>query len=55
MDFEPEYLICLTCETPNYTFEFDHLKGKVDTILCTVCGNDEPADFITESEFEQEE
>jgi translation initiation factor 2 beta subunit (eIF-2beta)/eIF-5 len=49
---EPEYLICLQCETPTYQFEF--VNGKVTTIVCTACGNDEPSDFITEAELEEQ-
>jgi translation initiation factor 2 beta subunit (eIF-2beta)/eIF-5 len=49
---EPEYLICLQCETPTYQFEF--LDGKVITCVCTTCGNDDPTDFMTEAEIEEQ-
>jgi translation initiation factor 2 beta subunit (eIF-2beta)/eIF-5 len=52
MDDEPEYLICLECETPTYQFEF--LNGRLATVACATCGADDPADFVTEAEFEQE-
>ena len=50
---EPEYLICLQCETPTYQFELDP-NGKITAVLCNTCGADEPSDFVTEAEFEEE-
>jgi hypothetical protein len=47
----PEYLICLECETPVYTFEWG--DGHVVEALCPVCGNDDPAAFASEEEFEE--
>ena len=47
---EPEYLICINCETPCYTFEWE--DNRVTEVLCTVCGDDEPDEFATEEEFE---
>lgn len=47
---EPDYLICLNCETPCYTFEW--VNGKLKEIQCMVCGNDEPDTFATEEEFD---
>lgn len=49
---EPDYLICLTCETPTYTFEYR--EDKLISVLCPACGNDDPSDFMTEAEFDQE-
>jgi len=49
---EPEYLICLQCETPTYQFEHDS-KGKLLTAVCQTCGNDDPTDFMTEAEIEE--
>ena len=48
---EPEYLICLNCETPTYSFEWEN--DKVSVVFCTTCGNDEPAEFLTETEYEE--
>jgi hypothetical protein len=48
---QPEYLICLNCETPTYDFDFD--DGKITAAICASCGNDDPAEFMTESEFEE--
>ena len=49
---EPEYLICLQCETPTYQFEYDQ-NGKLITVVCTTCGSDEPSEFMTEAELEE--
>ena len=46
----PDYLICLECETPCYVFEWE--DEKPIEALCAVCGNDDPSQFATESEFE---
>ena len=49
---EPEYLICLQCETPTYQFEYHN--GKLITVACAACGNDDPTDFMTEAEIEEQ-
>jgi hypothetical protein len=46
----PEYLICVNCETPCYTFEWQH--SKLTEALCMTCGVDELDEFVTEEEFE---
>ena len=46
----PEYLICINCETPCYTFEWKN--GKVTEAQCQTCGDDEADEFVTEEEFE---
>ena len=53
MNGEPEYLICLQCETPTYQFEYDS-KGKLATVLCSTCGNDDISDFMTEAELDEQ-
>jgi hypothetical protein len=50
MSSSPEYLICLECETPCYDFSWE--DGEVDEVLCAMCGNDVPDQFITEEDFE---
>ena len=45
-----EYYICLECETPCYVFEEDH--GELVEILCQMCGNSAPDQFLTEDEHE---
>jgi len=47
---EPDYLLCLECESPCYVFEWR--EGRVLEAICTVCGNDDPALFATEDEYE---
>ncbi|HEX6094819.1 MAG TPA: hypothetical protein VF432_00740 [Thermoanaerobaculia bacterium] len=51
MSDEPEYLICLQCETPTYQFEY--AAGKLATVVCTTCGNDDVTEFMTEAELEE--
>ena len=46
----PEYLICISCETPCYTFEWD--GNHVTEAMCMACGVDEVDEFTTEEEFE---
>ncbi len=46
----PEFLVCLECETPCYTFEWNN--SHVTEILCQVCGNDEPDDFAALEDIE---
>jgi hypothetical protein len=50
---EPEYLICLECETPTYQFEFG-ANGKLLSVICNTCGNDIPSEFMTENELEEQ-
>ena len=49
---EPEYLICLQCETPTYQFEYTN--GKLVSVICNTCGADDVSDFVTESEMEEQ-
>ncbi len=46
----PEYLICISCETPCYTFEWS--DDKIAEVMCMVCGAEDPDEFVTEEEFE---
>jgi translation initiation factor 2 beta subunit (eIF-2beta)/eIF-5 len=48
---EPDFLICLECESPVYIFEWQ--EGRAIEIVCPVCGNDDPANFATEEELEE--
>jgi hypothetical protein len=50
---EPEYLICLECETPTYQFEFGE-NGKLLSVICNTCGNDDVSEFMTENELEEQ-
>jgi hypothetical protein len=47
---EPDYVICLECETPCYIFEW--VEGHLREAQCTMCGNDDPSQFVTEEEIE---
>ncbi len=47
----PEYLICLECEAPCYTFEWE--DGKITEILCQVCGNEDPEQFAQPEEIDE--
>ncbi len=48
---EPDYLICLDCEAPCYVFEWE--AGKVQEIICAVCGNDDPEQFALPEDYEE--
>jgi hypothetical protein len=47
----PDFVICLECESPIYTFEWD--GSKVKEALCPTCGNDQETLFSTEEEYEE--
>lgn len=46
----PEYLICLECETPCYSFEW--VEGKLTEAQCMMCGEDDVDSFATEEDFD---
>jgi hypothetical protein len=47
---EPEFLICINCETPCYTFEW---QGSAPTeAQCMMCGAEDLDEFCTEEEFD---
>ncbi len=50
---EPEYLMCLACNT--HCFNFDWLEGKVVRPVCVVCGNEDVGRFQIAEEDEEEE
>ncbi len=50
MSSVPDYLICMECETPCYTFEWK--EGKLTEITCLACGADAVEDFMTEEDHE---
>lgn len=49
---EPEYLICLNCDTPTYVFEWE--ADKLISALCQTCGNEELDDFMTDSDYDEQ-
>jgi hypothetical protein len=51
MSDEPEYYICVQCETPTYQFEIHN--GKLSQAVCQTCGADDISDFLTEPEWEE--
>ena len=48
---QPEYLICMECESPVYVFEWE--GDRLTDIICPMCGNEDPANFVTEEELEE--
>ncbi len=46
----PDYLVCIECETPCYTFEWE--EETVREAVCEACGNDDPERFATPDEFD---
>jgi hypothetical protein len=49
---EPEYLVCLNCDTPTYDFEW--VGGKLTEAICQTCGNDDPEEFMTDSDYDEQ-
>lgn len=49
------FVVCLECDTPSYTFEYEERKGILSA-FCTICGNDDPKQFRppTDDEIEEE-
>ncbi len=47
----PEYLVCLECETPCYTFEWK--DDKVTEVLCQSCGSEDPEQFAKPEDLEE--
>jgi len=48
---EPEYIICMECETPVYTFDWH--GERIAEAVCPLCGNDDPSLFATEEQLEE--
>ncbi len=48
---QPDYVICLECETPVYAFEW--ADGHVVEVTCPICGNEDSASFATEDELDE--
>jgi hypothetical protein len=49
---EPDYLVCLECETPCYNFEWSDKHARPTEVFCQACGNDKLELFNTEDEFD---
>ncbi|HUP63844.1 MAG TPA: hypothetical protein VM557_01000 [Thermoanaerobaculia bacterium] len=52
MASEPEFLMCLNCDTPTYDFEW--VDGQLGEALCATCGNDDIDQFLSETEYEEQ-
>lgn len=52
---EVAFIVCLNCDTPCYSFEYEERKGIVSA-FCAICGNDEIKEFRlpTDDEVEDE-
>lgn len=48
---EPEFLICIACDTPTYDFEYRN--DELISATCGTCGNDDITQFMTEAELEE--
>ncbi len=46
----PEFVICISCETPCYVFEWK--DGEIKEILCEVCGEADPLQFTTQEDLD---
>ena len=51
MSTQPDYLICVECDTPLYVFEWDEDHSRLAGAQCPVCGNDRLEDFQTEEDL----
>jgi hypothetical protein len=50
MKSEPEFLICVDCQTPCYTFEWKN--EKLAEATCIACGADDLETFMTQEDYE---
>lgn len=39
-----DFVVCRNCDTPCYQFDMDR-KGGIESAFCTLCGNDDVAEF----------
>lgn len=47
---QPDYLVCLECDSPCYTFEWRN--DKAYDLLCESCGNEDPDLFVRPEEVD---
>ncbi len=47
---EPEFLVCVECESPTYVFEWK--EEKVSEAVCEICGNDDTDTFLNQQDYE---
>ena len=46
----PEYVVCVNCETPCYTFEWK--RDELIEVICEACGTEDLEEFLTPEEFD---
>jgi len=46
---EPDFIICLECESPVYIFEWN--GERISEASCTTCGNEKLALFTTDEAY----
>ena len=46
---EPDFVICLECESPAYVFVWD--GQKITEATCTTCGNEKATLFTTDEAY----
>jgi len=51
---EVAFVVCLNCDTPSYSFEYEEKKGILSA-FCAVCGNDDVKEFRLPTDDEVEE
>lgn len=52
-DFEGvDFIKCMNCDSPCYSFEIDPRRGVIVEALCALCGNDDPAAFYVPGDSE---
>lgn len=54
MATQPDYLICVECDTPLYVFDWDEDRSRLAEAVCPVCGNDKLEDFQTEEDLSEQ-
>jgi hypothetical protein len=48
---QPDYLVCLECDTPCYTFEWRN--DKPHELMCLACGNEDPDLFVRPEDVDE--
>jgi hypothetical protein len=48
---QPDYLVCLECDSPSYTFEWRN--DKPYELLCETCGNEDPDLFVRPEDVDE--
>lgn len=48
---QPDYVLCLECDTPVYVF--DYRDGQIKQAECPTCGNEELEHFALPEEIEE--